>query len=364
MNRSCYKTGKIISTVAIIVVCLCLFVGLWYSTGKEKLRFVEKMGSGINLGNALDATELWNYVADADELDYETFWNNPKIDREQLAAVYDAGFRSVRIPVTWEDHLDEEGNISEIWMERVEEVVNMALEENLYVIINLHHESWLDLQPDRLEEICSKFRKVWSQIALRFEKYGDHLLFESMNEPRLRGSEHEWDEGTPELRAMVNHLNREFVDTVRSSGENNSTRYLLITSYASCCKKEALEALEVPKGNLIVSVHLYLPYSFCQDRDGTDLWKADENQGQIEEAFQTINKLFIQKGIPVILTEFGCVDKDNTEERMKWAKFYKTTARKNGVACMWWDDGGDFRLLERENKCWIYPELVNILTEK
>ena len=128
----------------IAVAILCLFVGftLWGIVLKSKveaLQFVRGMGVGINLGNTLDSTGLWDYKPDADELEYETCWDNPKADAETFRAMKKAGFETVRIPVTWEDHLDAEYRISDVWMDRVQEVVDMALEEGLYVILDLHH---------------------------------------------------------------------------------------------------------------------------------------------------------------------------------------------------------------------------------
>lgn len=119
----------------------------------RKLDFVKQMGNGMNLGNTLDSTNLRDYDSDASDLEYETFWKNPKITREQLTTIHDAGFKTVRIPVTFEDHLDENFIISDIWMDRVEEVIKMALEEDLYVIMDLHGDTWLDLQVTQKEEI-------------------------------------------------------------------------------------------------------------------------------------------------------------------------------------------------------------------
>lgn len=145
------------------------------------------MGAGLNLGNTLDATGLWKHFPQADELEYETWWGNPRVDRESFSMIAEAGFGVVRIPVTWQDHMDREGKISERWMSRVQEVVDLALSEDLNVILNVHHEEWLDLCIECQEEIMQKFEIVWRQIAEQFQGYNERLLFESMNEPRLRG---------------------------------------------------------------------------------------------------------------------------------------------------------------------------------
>lgn len=359
MKKNC-KTIVIVGIILLIAVLVA--TGGWYWIKGVNLRFVQRMGNGINLGNSLDATNLWDYKPDADELEYEMFWGNPKVVQEQFETIYEAGFRTVRLPITWEDHMDAEGNISSIWMNRVQEVVDMALAENMYVILNTHHETWLDLHVDKEAEITERFCKVWNQIAAQFCEYDNFLLFEGMNEPRLRNIEHEWDEGTPKLRNMVNRLNTAFVETVRVV-EGNQKRYLLIGAYATSSFAEALKELELPKGHIIVSVHAYLPYHFCQNEEGTDEWSARNSQDThaIEEAFSDMHRLFVRKGIPVILTEFGCVDKGNLESRIEWAKFYMKIAKEHGVSCIWWDNGSSYQLLDRENGRWIYPALVEVL---
>lgn len=349
-----------------IIALLITVFGLLYKYEKDKkLRFVEQMGYGINLGNALDATNLRDYRPDAATLEYETFWGNPKIQQENFAAIYDAGFRTVRIPVTFEEHLDEEFRISAVWMNRVEQVIQMALAEKLYVIMDLHGDEWLDLELSQREEIKRNFETVWLQIATRFRDYDEHLLLEGMNEPRLRDSEYEWTEGTAELRAFVNELNQSFVDTIRGTGGGNEERYLLICPYVNGPRKETVEDLIVPDGNIIIAVHMYRPYGFCQNREGSAEWSREvyEDTFESEEAFLLMYERFVQKHIPVIFTEYGCVDKNNLEARKEWARFYMSLSHQYKIPCIWWDNGSTYQLLDREENTWIYPELVDIISK-
>lgn len=346
----------------VLLIAVGTVLGVWFKK-QEHLRFAARLGTGINLGNALDSTNLWETTPNAPELSYETYWGNPPIDDTQFAAISAAGFSSVRIPVTWEDHIDENGVISQIWMERVAEVVDMALAEELYVILDTHHEDWLNLDTAREGEISARYKAVWAQIALRFADYDNQLLFEGMNEPRLRDSEHEWDAGMPELRAMVNRLNRTFVETVRETGGENRNRYLMISAYATGTETEALEDLEVPEGNIIVSVHMYQPYSFCQNREGTAEWDTGnpDDTEKIEKAFAELHTRFIDQGIPVVLTEFGCVDKGNDGTRAAWVSFYREQA--DIIPCFWWDNGSSYQLLERETGRWLHPEILDALVQ-
>ncbi len=338
---------------------------LYFEKWSEDLRFAGKLGAGINIGNSLDATGLRKHNPEALDLDYETFWNDEPITEQMFGAISNAGFKTVRIPVTWEDHLDEDGDISETWMKRVETVVKYALRENLYVIINLHHEGWLDLKPEKEEEFSVLFKKVWKQISSRFASYDERLIFESMNEPRLRNSNYEWSGGTSGLRDTVNRLNHIFVETVRSTGGNNKKRYLMIAPYASNHAEEALSNFDVTKSRLIVSVHIYVPYDFCQNQSGTKKWNSEdiEDKKDLINIFENIEKHFLKKGIPVSITEFGCMDKNNPEERENWTGFFVQEAKKRNIPYIWWDNGSNYALLNRKSNTWIYPNLIKTLTK-
>lgn len=355
------KRNRILLTALILLLIGIAALKVWKE--REGMRFVKNMGNGMNLGNTLDSANLWDYTPDAEELSYEEFWGNPQITEKQLQAIKEAGFGTVRIPVTWEDHIDEQGNISSVWMERVAEVVDMAFAQDLYVILDTHHETWLDLDISHEKEICARYGRVWTQIASRFSDYDERLLFEGMNEPRLRDSEHEWDEGTSELRTMVNNLNQTFIDSVRSTGNKNETRYLLICPYASNTEPEALADLVVSDDRIIVSVHMYIPYLFCQAEEGTSGWSAENPDDflPVDETFASLKKHFTSKNIPVIITEFGCKDKNNLQERLAWTSYYCRQAQKHGISCIWWDNGSSYRLLDRESCEWVYPELVQTI---
>lgn len=358
------KGRVIVGAVSLVFFCGMLAWGVFLAGQMRSVRFVGCMGAGINLGNTLDSTGLREYRPEADDLEYETYWGNPRADAETFQAMKAAGFGTVRIPVTWEDHLDETYHISDVWMDRVQEVVDMALDADLYVILDLHHEEWLDLKTEREDEIRAAFGTVWKQIAERFREYDEKLLFEAMNEPRLRDSEYEWHSGTAEMRALVNALNADFVEIVRATGGENRKRYLLVCPYASNNEAEAMEGLVVPNDRrLIVSIHMYTPYSFCQKEDGDDTWDTEENRERVAAAFCSMNDLFVSRRIPVILTEFGCVDKDNTEARVAWTKYYVQQAGRYGISYIWWDCG-EYGLLDRENKTWKFPEIVEVLTQE
>ena len=361
------KVKKIVTAVMLsLFIILIVIVGINVLHIHNKVQFVKRLGAGINIGNTLDAHGLKKYHPEASDLENETYWGNPRITAELFSFIKESGFSTVRIPITWQDHMMSDGTIHEEWMKRVQEVVDMALEEELYVIIDTHHEEWLDLQTEKEEEIIERYRYVWAQIAGWFQDYDSELLFEGMNEPRLRNSDYEWTEGTSELREMVNRLNSVFVETVRKSGGKNKNRFLLISPYASHYLEKAMEELKIPKGNIVVSVHMYAPYSFCQDEDGMDNWDMNDKEvirysADIQTYFNNINRFFIKKGVPVMLTDFGCKDKQNTDDRVAWIHFYKEQADKYGIPCIWWDNGSNYQIMDRNNYSWIYPQIKDEL---
>ncbi|MEG1848398.1 MAG: glycoside hydrolase family 5 protein [Lachnospiraceae bacterium] len=359
--------NKIKVVIILLLFLIGIIVAIKWKIG-EPVRFVTEMGVGINLGNSLDATNVKEYKEDADVAYYETAWSNPPITQKMFAAIYEAGFKTVRIPVSWEEHLDQEGTIDSAWLERVHEVVLQAIAENLYVVLDVHHESWVIPTLEKEKETTRLLCKVWQQIAKKFSKVGEHLLFESMNEPRLVNSELEWNGGSAEMRQVVNRLNMAFVETVRTAGGENKTRYLLLPAYGSSGMVDALEALELPPNDkhIIVSVHAYCSYDFSQKEEGTRHWSREEikDTEEITELTTFLQKRFIRKGIPVIISEFACMDKNNLQDRLAWTTFYTEAARTNKLGYIWWDDGKKFAIFNRHDSTWIYPEIKNVLTLK
>ncbi len=328
---------------------------------------VSEMKIGWSLGNTLDSTNT-SALKKSDPRVWETCWGNPETTKEAIKTVTDRGFNVIRIPVSWGDHLlvAEDYKIVDSWMDRVQEVVDYAYEEGVYVILNLHHEEWHMPYYDNQEKASEILTKVWTQIAERFKDYDEHLIFEGMNEPRKKGTPMEWNGGDQEGWDVVNHLNGVFIDTIRNSGGNNPYRILMIPGYAANCW-EGIKHVEVPEDDnkIIVSVHAYEPYNFALNTAGTKVWNKDT--WNIDAIMKSLDDLFISKDIPVVIGEFGAMHKDdprNLEERAAWAEYYVSAAKKLGIPCVWWDNGafeGDgelFGLLDRETCQWKYEAVV------
>ena len=343
-------------------------------------RLLADMGVGWNLGNTFDAHGAPDPAAD------ETYWGNPETTKEMIDAVRLQGFRTLRLPVTWSEHVGgaPDYEIDRDWLERVAQVVDYAYGEGMYVILDTHHEPdyWLKPQEDGLEQVEEELCAVWKQIAGRFADYGEKLLFEGMNEPRVKGSPEEWSGGTKEGREAVNRLNAAFVRTVRSCGGNNASRCLILCPYGNSVTAQTLGELEIPADdeNIAVAVHMYTPYFFAFDpgQDSVSEW-TPALKGELSANMKLLDRYLIDRGVPVIITEFGAVRKsyrdadgtarENTDQVLAWLVDYMEMAGQRGIPCVWWDngiydaDGEKFGIFDRRSLTWYAPEIADALAE-
>lgn len=330
---------------------------------------VKELGLGWNLGNTMDAVDDRINKASAPEA-WETAWGNPVTTRQLITKIREEGFHVIRYPVSWRNHIGEapEYNIDRNWMNRVQELVDWAYDQGAYVILNIHHEGWHDPYYENLKPATEKLCKVWQQIAGHFAGYDEHLIFEGMNEPRKCGTQWEWNGGDKEGWDVVNALNEAFVKTIRASGGNNKKRCLMVPGYAANCTV-GIRNLKVPEDDrVIVSVHSYEPYEFALKPDGRGLWNHDTKA--IDGLMEDCRKLFLEKGIPVIIGEFGAAhrpDLGNEASRAEWADYFVSRAAEQGIPCIWWDnghfagDGEPLGLMDRNTLEWKYPELAEAL---
>ena len=348
----------------------------------EALEFARAMKLGWNLGNTMDAFGS----RPANELDTEISWQPVRTTRELIKAVHEAGFETLRIPVSWHDHLtDDHFTISEEWLDRVREIADYALDEDMYVIINIHHDNeesahCLFPDSDHYEQSEEFITRIWEQVAECFKDCGDRLIFEAMNEPRLVGHQYEWscNVASADIRDAVdciNRLNQAFVDTVRASGGMNEERYLLIPGYCGSPDGVTNSYFKLPEdtveGRLMIMAHAYTPYHFALEPGGTAEFSV-ENKSDIKDINWAVDKLYstyVSEGIPVIIDEFGSVDRNgNLEARVQHAAYFVGYARAHGITCCWWDNGafsgnGEiFGIIDRKTGELRYPEIVEAMT--
>lgn len=318
----------------------------------------EWLGMGWNLGNHFDAYN--NGVAG------ETAWGNPKATQEAFNKIKAAGFRTVRIPVTWLGHIGPapDYKIDEKWLGRIAEVVGYAEAAGLNAIVNIHHDgadskNWLDIKTaakdaDVHKQILAQVSAMWGQIADKFKDKGDFLIFEAFNE--IHDGGWGWGEnrndGGKQYRCL-NEWNQAFVDAVRASGGRNADRILGIPAY--CTNVDlAISTFVFPKDTakdrLMMAVHCYDPYDYTLPATKSE-WghTADaskkvsgDNEADLKKVFEKLNRNFISKGIPVYMGEFGCVNRATAREQafqQYYFKYYAKLAKTYGVPSVLWDNG-------------------------
>lgn len=327
---------------------------------------VKEMHLGWNLGNTLDAHA--NGVTD---LAAETCWGNPKTTQAMIDRLIQDGFDIFRIPVTWRNHFEEgkDYTIDPVWMARVKEVVDYAYKRDKFVILNMHHEHWDFPTEENKPEALRRIKALWTQIGNAFQDYNEKLIFECLNETRKIGTPVEWDGGDEEGRTVIRSYMDEFVKTIRGLGGNNPKRHLMVSGYATASAKESLEAVFVPEGDdkIIATVHAYTPYEFALKIGGRKEWEHD-TEG-IDELMANIKRLFLDKGTPVIIGEFGAMSRDNEEERVVWVDYYVSEAKKLGVPCVWWDNnefegnGELLGMMKRDDLSFPFPKLYEALVK-
>lgn len=359
----------------------------WHELGQEEI--TAAMGLGWNLGNQLEASKGgWPS---------EIAWGNPVVSENLIKAVKEQGFSMVRIPVSYLDKIGAapDYTIDEFWLDRIQQVVDYVINNDMYAIINIHGDgyytvdkAWLLCAEDdeKQKEIKEKYEAVWKQIAERFKNYDEHLIFESMNE-EFNGSYN-----TPDAAAYanINAYNQIFVDTVRKTGSNNTKRWLLVPgwntnveytagNYGFVIPEDSL--CEAEGKRLMISVHFYDPYNFTLDENAssqTTQWgkyavENYDNWGQesyVDSVMKKLNDVFVSKGYPVIIGEMGVINKTQadasfTEFRRYWAEYVVMAAKNNGCIPVYWDNGynGDkgLGLFDRTTYAVTQPELIEAM---
>lgn len=323
------------------------------ATGSPAARAaVTAMQPGWNLGNTFDAIG-------ADE----TAWGNPRVTRELLRTVKNQGFKSIRIPVTWSNHQGTapDYTIDPVWLARVKEVVDWALAENLYVMINLHHDSWqwVNTMPTQHDTVLARYQATWTQIAAAFKNAPPKLVLESVNEPQFSGSS-----GDPQNFELLNELNAAFVRIVRASGGNNAERLLVLPTLNTNAGQDRLDALMATFANLgdrniAATVHFYGFWPFSVNIAGFTRYDATTEK-DMTDTFDRVHDTFVANGIPVILGEYGLLGFDahtgtiEQGEKLKFFEFMGNYAKSKKVTTMLWDNG---QHLNRRDLRWNDPDL-------
>lgn len=366
---------------------------------------VKNMGVGWNLGNTLEANTSPQTVTDPNDdaywgqqgLESENYWGQPTTTREFIKMMKNAGFTAIRVPVTWYNHMDANGNVKEEWMARVKEVVDYVLDEGLYCIINVHHDTgadgkdaegnvthykWIKADKDNYEQNVLRYSALWIQIATMFQDYGEKLLFEGFNEmldknscwnyPTWSNTGDYDEEAAKQAYDAINSYNETFVQSVRLTGGMNVTRNLIINDYAASCggewgnnkhPQEPLETFQLPndqvENHLIVEVHFYpsITGGISSTKSGVD-WTLNN-----------LNEKLIQRlNVPLIIGEWGTSNVDTgidyierRDEMNVFCDYLVKKAKEYDIATFYWMGLSDGKY--REQLVFNQPDLAETITK-
>jgi len=295
---------------------------------EDSFTAVKNFKAGWNLSNTLDSHSYYpgqssngwiGKKSNAGPKTWETAWYEPETTQEIADFVLNAGFNSIRVPVTWVEHLDENDKVDEAWMARVKEVVNYFYNRGAYVIVNVHHDGggtgWVKASKDSWDKYNGRFEKLWTQIAETFKDYDERLVFESMNE--VLDEKNSWSTPSSEVQEYINKFNQLFVDTVRKTGGNNGKRNLAVMTYAG---GSHFDGFKIPadsvKNHIIMEVHDYNPTPFCWSEKNvtwtkcTALWNGSVNvEKTIRDNLANYKTAAEKLGVPLIIGEYNASPK-------------------------------------------------------
>ena len=313
----------------------------------EATAITKKLGWGWNLGNHFDTSDTqWGYWDGVTTINATLF--------QKLVA---AGAKTVRIPATWTNHMDDNLVIDAAYLNEVAGVVDLALAAGLNVILNTHHDSFeTDLgnaanDPEVAFKDSTIIAELWTQVATKFKNYNDMLIFETFNE--IHDGDN-WGNTNEAQTTMLDNWNQYAVDAIRKTGGNNSTRWIGIPGYAANIDLTigSMNLPVDPANRLIVAVHCYDPYNFClaPEASGTDSWGhnanpetsvAGANEAYIIDQLLKLRTAYIEKDIPCYLGEYGCVwhtTKNANDFRAYYLEFFCRAAYLAGIPMFVWDN--------------------------
>ncbi|MCQ2588395.1 MAG: glycoside hydrolase family 5 protein [Treponema sp.] len=352
----------------------------------SSIELTKLMKTGWNLGNTMDSLG-------GTGLQSETSWGQPKTSQIMIEMLADSGIKTIRIPVSWANHLiDGKYTIDPAWITRVKEIVDWAIEYDMYVVLNTHHDNFSSPKkmgkgkgyyPNsvNLAESSSYLANVWTQIGNAFNNsYDEHLIFETMNEPRLVGTDREWYNafGTEEYKDAadsLNKLNQIALDAIRATGGNNEKRFVIVPGLRAAVDSVLADEFKLPddkeSGRLLVSVHMYTPYKFAMEAPGVKRF-VDAHKMELETYFSRLDDKFAKNGVGIFVGEYGATNKDNDEYRLIWFESFLTSAKNHNAICCLWDNGVDsadpkhsehFGFFDRKMGMWFNEDFINKINE-
>ena len=302
---------------------------------------------------------------------YETFWCETKTDKELIQTLKNEGFNAIRISFDVYNHLNIDGIIDNLWLNRLKEIVDYCMDLDVYCLVDIIETYGLyvdSLNSDGLD----KFVSLWIQVAGLFKDYDDKLLFSPFNE--VRNTNGDWNPPNDLMLENMNYLYQVFVDTIRSTGGNNKWRNLILTTYAAGVDKTILECFKMPSdstfNHLLVECHIYHPVNFTFNEinlGSTDFlyeWGSKKDKRSLNNKFHLISEFMKKTKLPVIIGEFGVADRNRILEMKEYYEYYRKQTSKLKIGILVFDDSHDFVIIDRKTKKFINDEIVDILTSR
>ena len=344
-----------------------------FSHKMSSMEIVNDMGIGWNMANSFDCYDDVIEIKTPD--DQIKLWGNPIPSKELFSNIKKYGIKTVRLPITWKFFIDEVGNVDPDWMSRVKEVVNLITKKNLYCIINIHYDGIIGYWLNEGIKVKDKFLNLWSQIANEFKNYDQYLIFESMNDIEYK------DDNNFEYLNLLS-LTQGFVDVVRNSGGKNGDRLLIISGANKkidlTCSTEYKLPID-PSNKIAISIHYYNPDIFALEPDD-DVWTWIDDSGNIVPVipmtkwgtendykdmfldFDTMKKTYVDKGIPVIVTEVGVITEQKKEKQsireFLYFEFVMSSISNGIMSCLYDNSNkGTMNYYDRYNDRW-YDEKI------
>ena len=326
----------------LLLVCsLLLCMGSQAADFETAQEAVKNMGVGWNLGNTLDAndgTKTWTTTAE-----HETCWGQPVTKPELLKMMKEAGFGAIRVPVTWYQEIDANGKVNAAWMKRVKEVVDYVIDNGMYCLLNVHHDtgaddgsfkSWIKASKANYTANKEKYEYLWKQIAETFKDYDQHLLFEAYNE--MLDEKNTWNEPVDKTDGYdaINSYAKSFVTTVRATGGNNKQRNLVVNTYSASNSPNAMKALELPEetGHIAFQIHNYPD------------WQTESHARELVDNLISAVKTNLSNRAPVIIGEYATLStwpkrdwyKENREVALYAMDYFIKKTKEEGIATFYW----------------------------
>ena len=379
------KRGKILKKLTASMLTLSVATSLAFigedttfaeeNSKTESQKYVEAMGKGWNLGNSFDG-----FDSDLGKEDQgEEAWGNPVVTRELIKEIKEKGYDSIRIPFTaYRRYSEVDGKyvINQEWLDRYKEVVNWAVEEGLYVMINLHHDSWIwlaDWNGDKNAVEYKMYVDLWEQLADEFKDIDEKVCFETINEPRFNA------DGDISKQDRLDMLNLAAYDVIRNSGGKNDTRMIVMPTMDTNHGLENSEPLKelitnLHDENIIATVHYYSEWVFSANLGKTGFdeplfdWSNEYTARKAaDEMFDIVSNTFMENGIGVVIGEWGLLGYDagnecnQLGEELKYYDYINYLANENDISIMFWDNGSGIDRLDKEYYSWKKPLVGNAL---